>query len=200
MPPVPGTTRRAAGNGCRRSHTGPWVDQRRIRRCACPGSRRRRKWSATRPPVSRSAPAPATTWPPQWVLACARVMSPSRSARPGPSFCVTDMPAADPSGSVAGFCDATGDYLPLVATVNAARVLAVVGDLLGVDHAEFGRLALSASAGCRRPHPAAVPGRRTNPQPAARHRCPQWPDIGRHQGRPGPRRRRGAALLAGRCR
>ena len=34
-----------------------------------------------------------------------------------------------------------------MATVNAARVLAVVGELLGVDHAEFGRLALSAAPG-----------------------------------------------------
>ena len=65
----------------------------------------------------------------------------------GTAFCVTDMPAEDPSGSVAGFCDATGRYLPLVATVNAARVLAVVSNLLGVDHAEFGELALSAAPG-----------------------------------------------------
>jgi len=65
----------------------------------------------------------------------------------GTAFSVTDVPAADPTGSVAGFCDATGRYLPLVATVNAARVLAVVGGLLGVDHAEFGELALSAPSG-----------------------------------------------------
>lgn len=65
----------------------------------------------------------------------------------GTAFCVTDQPIADPTGSVAGFCDATGRYLPLVATVNAARVLAVVGTLLGVDHTEFGDLALSAPSG-----------------------------------------------------
>lgn len=65
----------------------------------------------------------------------------------GTAFSVTDVPAADPSGSVAGFCDATGRYLPLVATVNAARVLAVIGELLGVDHTEFGELALSAPSG-----------------------------------------------------
>jgi xylulokinase len=65
----------------------------------------------------------------------------------GTAFCVTDTPAADASGSVAGFADATGRYLPLVATVNAARVLAVVGELLGVDHTEFGALALSAPSG-----------------------------------------------------
>ena len=65
----------------------------------------------------------------------------------GTAFCVTDTPMADPTGSVAGFADATGRYLPLVATVNAARVLAVIGTLLGVDHTEFGALALSAPAG-----------------------------------------------------
>ncbi len=65
----------------------------------------------------------------------------------GTAFCVTDSPTADPSGSVAGFADASGRYLPLVATVNAARVLAVVGNLLGVDHAEFADLALSAPPG-----------------------------------------------------
>ena len=65
----------------------------------------------------------------------------------GTAFCVTDVPASDPTGSVAGFCDAAGSYLPLVATVNAARVLAVGGNLLGVDHAELARLALSASSG-----------------------------------------------------
>ncbi|MET0865895.1 MAG: xylulokinase [Nakamurella sp.] len=65
----------------------------------------------------------------------------------GTAFCVTDTPMADPTGSVAGFADATGRYLPLVATVNAARVLAVIGNLLGVDHTEYGELALSAPAG-----------------------------------------------------
>jgi len=65
----------------------------------------------------------------------------------GTAFCVTDTPAADPTGSVAGFADATGRYLPLVATVNAARVLAVVGTLLGVDHTGFADLALSAPSG-----------------------------------------------------
>ena len=36
---------------------------------------------------------------------------------------VADVPAADPSGIVAGFADATGRFLPLVCTLNAARVL-----------------------------------------------------------------------------
>ncbi len=56
-------------------------------------------------------------------------------------------PAADVSGSVAGFADATGNFLPLVCTLNAARVLDAAGRLLGVDHDELSRLALSAPAG-----------------------------------------------------
>lgn len=40
---------------------------------------------------------------------------------------------ADPSGAVAGFADATGAFLPLVCTLNAARVLTSTADLLGVD-------------------------------------------------------------------
>jgi xylulokinase len=60
---------------------------------------------------------------------------------------VSTTPAADPSGTVAGFADATGNYLPLVVTLNAARVLDATARLLGVDHAELSRLALSAPAG-----------------------------------------------------
>ncbi|MGY1605540.1 MULTISPECIES: xylulokinase [unclassified Geodermatophilus] len=60
---------------------------------------------------------------------------------------VSDTPAADATGAVAGFADATGRYLPLVATLNAARVLDATARLLGVDHDELSRLALSAPAG-----------------------------------------------------
>jgi xylulokinase len=54
---------------------------------------------------------------------------------------------ADPSGTVAGFASATGDFLPLVCTLNAARVLDASARLLGVDHAELSRLALSGPDG-----------------------------------------------------
>jgi xylulokinase len=60
---------------------------------------------------------------------------------------VSEVPAADPTGTVAGFADATGRFLPLVCTLNAARVLDAAARLLGVDHDEFSRLALSAPAG-----------------------------------------------------
>ncbi|WP_353828689.1 xylulokinase [Agromyces sp. SYSU T0242] len=65
----------------------------------------------------------------------------------GTVFAVTDAPVADASGTVAGFADATGRFLPLVATLNAARVLDATAGLLGVDHAELGRLALEAEPG-----------------------------------------------------
>jgi xylulokinase len=65
----------------------------------------------------------------------------------GTAFCVADAPTNDPTGSVSGFCDASGRYLPLVCTVNASRVLAVVGGLLGVDHDELARLALAGEPG-----------------------------------------------------
>ncbi|MFQ1002314.1 xylulokinase [Modestobacter sp. SSW1-42] len=60
---------------------------------------------------------------------------------------VSTTPSADPSGTVAGFADATGNYLPLVVTLNAARVLDATARLLGVDHEELSRLALTAPAG-----------------------------------------------------
>jgi xylulokinase len=60
---------------------------------------------------------------------------------------VSTTPSADPSGTVAGFADATGNFLPLAVTLNAARVLDATARLLGVDHDELSRLALTAPAG-----------------------------------------------------
>jgi xylulokinase len=65
----------------------------------------------------------------------------------GTVFAVTAAPTADASGAVAGFADASGAYLPLVATLNAARILDSIAGLLGVDHAELGRLAVAAEPG-----------------------------------------------------
>ncbi|PQZ89580.1 xylulokinase [Arthrobacter sp. MYb227] len=47
----------------------------------------------------------------------------------------------DPSGAVAGFADATGNNLPLLATINAARTLSASATMLNVDLNEFDRLA-----------------------------------------------------------
>lgn len=65
----------------------------------------------------------------------------------GTVFSVAEVPAADPSGTVAGFADTTGRFLPLVCTLNAARVLDAAAAMLRVDHAELSELALSAPAG-----------------------------------------------------
>lgn len=65
----------------------------------------------------------------------------------GTVFAVTDSPTVDPSGAVAGFADAGGAFLPLVATLNAARILDAIARLLAVDHTELGSLALAAAPG-----------------------------------------------------
>lgn len=56
-------------------------------------------------------------------------------------------PTSDSSGVVAGFADATGLFLPLVCTLNAARVLDATARLLGVRLDKLSDLALSAPAG-----------------------------------------------------
>ena len=65
----------------------------------------------------------------------------------GTVYGVSDQPAADPSGIVAGFADATGRHLPLVCTLNATKVTDAAGRLLGVDHGGLDRLALAGSPG-----------------------------------------------------
>jgi xylulokinase len=65
----------------------------------------------------------------------------------GTVFAVHDRPTSDPSGFVAGFADATGRFLPLVCTLNAARVLTAGARMLGTDLAGLDALALKASPG-----------------------------------------------------
>jgi xylulokinase len=65
----------------------------------------------------------------------------------GTVFAVSEVPAADPSGAVAGFADATGRYLPLVCTINAGLVLSATASLLGTDLAGLSELALAAPPG-----------------------------------------------------
>ena len=65
----------------------------------------------------------------------------------GTAFAVSDTPTHDSSGAVAGFADATGRFLPLVCTLNAARILDAAARILGKTHDEVGALALSSIAG-----------------------------------------------------
>jgi xylulokinase len=65
----------------------------------------------------------------------------------GTAFACSAVPSADASGAVAGFADATGRFLPLVCTLNAARILTSTAAMLGVGVDELAELALSAPAG-----------------------------------------------------
>lgn len=60
---------------------------------------------------------------------------------------VSETPTKDVSGLVAGFADATGRHLPLLATLNGSRTFDAVQNVLGVSYAEFAELALSAPPG-----------------------------------------------------
>lgn len=65
----------------------------------------------------------------------------------GTVFAISEQPVRDETGTVAGFADADGHFLPIVVTLNAARVLDAIARLLGVGHDELSRLALAAAAG-----------------------------------------------------
>jgi len=65
----------------------------------------------------------------------------------GTVFAFSEVPAADPSGAVAGFADATGHFLPLVCTINAGLVLSAVASLLGATLDELSSLALASAPG-----------------------------------------------------
>jgi len=61
----------------------------------------------------------------------------------GTVFAMADRPTADPSGIIAGFADATGGFLPLVCTLNAARVLGAALRMAGAELTDLDRLALA---------------------------------------------------------
>jgi xylulokinase len=65
----------------------------------------------------------------------------------GTVFAVSAAPAADATGLVAGFADATGNFLPLACTLNATRIFDSTAALLGVTLAGLTELALDAPAG-----------------------------------------------------
>jgi xylulokinase len=65
----------------------------------------------------------------------------------GTVFVTSPAPVGDASGTVAGFADATGGYLPLVCTLNAARVTDTVARWLGKGPDELAAMALSCPPG-----------------------------------------------------
>ncbi len=65
----------------------------------------------------------------------------------GTAFAVSDTATHDVSGEVAGFADATGNFLPLACTLNAAKIFNTVAQTLGISFEEFSQLALNAKVG-----------------------------------------------------
>ena len=87
----------------------------------------------------------------------------------GTAFTRTEQQTHEATGTVAGFADATGAFLPLVCTLNGARNLVATAELLGVSLDELSALALQAPAGSEGltflPY---LEGERTPPLPDAR--------------------------------
>ncbi len=65
----------------------------------------------------------------------------------GTAYTVSSNPTNDSSGIIAGFADATGNYLPLACTLNAARVINAGASVLNVSLDQFAELALTAKPG-----------------------------------------------------
>jgi xylulokinase len=67
----------------------------------------------------------------------------------GVASTVSATAVADGTGVVTGFADASGGYLPMVTTMNAAGVLDLQARWLGVDHDALAALALESEPGAR---------------------------------------------------
>jgi xylulokinase len=77
-------------------------------------------------------------------------------------------PVLDLEGEVDGVADMTDGFMPLVSTLNAAKVTDTFARILGVDHGELSRLALAADPGEPGPVLAAyLDGERTPNRPGA---------------------------------
>ena len=106
----------------------------------------------------------------------------------GTAFAVAGTPERRPERAVAGFADATGRFLPLVCTLNAARVLDAAARMLGVG---LDRSRRAGAAGSRRVPAASccVPyleGERTPNLPDATGLAARADPEHRHPRAPGP--------------
>jgi xylulokinase len=86
----------------------------------------------------------------------------------GTAYTTATQQTHEPTGTICGFADATGRFLPLACTLNCARNLDATAALLGVGFEEFSRLAMTAPAGAQgltfMPY---LQGERTPPLPTA---------------------------------
>lgn len=87
----------------------------------------------------------------------------------GTAFTRSERQTHEATGTVSGFADASGAFLPLVCTLNGARNLVATSKLLGLGLEEMSELALTAPAGSEGltflPY---LEGERTPPLPDAR--------------------------------
>jgi xylulokinase len=65
----------------------------------------------------------------------------------GTAFAVSATPTNDPKGEIAGFADASGNYLPLACTLNAAKIFSKTAELLNISFDKYSELALNAAPG-----------------------------------------------------
>ncbi|KAG2450450.1 hypothetical protein HYH02_004952 [Chlamydomonas schloesseri] len=65
----------------------------------------------------------------------------------GTIFASSSTAILDPTGLICPFCDATGNYLPLLCTLNCTRVLEEVREAFGLDHERLTELAEADAAG-----------------------------------------------------
>jgi xylulokinase len=66
----------------------------------------------------------------------------------GTVYAISAKPVADPAGEIAGFCDSTNRWLPLLCTMNVTVATEMVRKDFRLDHAAFERAAAKAPAGC----------------------------------------------------
>ena len=78
----------------------------------------------------------------------------------GTAYAVMDERTVDPSGTVAGFADASGRFLPLTATLNATLAVDRVAEWLGLER--------EAAAGRTEVDRSPLPRRRAHAEPSAR--------------------------------
>lgn len=65
----------------------------------------------------------------------------------GVASTISAAPVADGTGVVTGFADASGGFLPMVTTLNAAGILDLQARWLGVDHDALDALAMDSTSG-----------------------------------------------------
>ncbi len=80
----------------------------------------------------------------------------------GTAYVVSDTPTADPTGTIAGFADASGGYLPLAATLNCTLAIDRIAGWLGLDREDVADdtdvVVLPYLGGERTPHLPAAGG------------------------------------------